>query len=362
MPKHHYVMKAHLDKFVHPTSDNRRLYPYRRGVGLLPWKRDGFGPKGLGWATDFYSQVREGGSVSNDLDYSIQAQETLFFGSVKGRLSPLSRCIFDADFFPYTEAQKAAIAFCAAFSRLRSPVQIHDAAMVSEFAANAFALKVATTSDTVEWFEKRKGLSSEEARAAAHEWKTDLLEGNLRAGVGKDKERQDGLESLAYIKVLVASLTEMCWRLLVATGNDFFLTSDNPVVFEDRAQPTKRFNGIRQPRVEVWYPLSHRIGLLSNWTMKQQGRFGVGHSQVRALNRRMIKWCYRNVYSPLPEDWIEHAVRNDDFNPLLDRFTTLGAVVEPAKDNIIIEAPASAAAAALENGEPADVFAELKMH
>ena len=87
-----------------------------------------------------------------------------------------------------------------------------------------------------------------------------------------------------------------------------FLTSDNPVILTSHSQ--KDDPGIGQRYTEVWFSVSYKKGLL--WTWKHSGidKTTLGHSATRVQNRNMIRWCYKEVYSPLREDWI-----NPDYSP-----------------------------------------------
>jgi hypothetical protein len=42
----------------------------------------------------------------------------------------------------------------------------------------------------------------------------------------------------------------------------------------------------------------------------------------------MIKWCYREVYSSLPEDWIESAMIEERFDPCFGHYGSLKDVAE----------------------------------
>lgn len=59
----HYISKAHLDKFIHPSSPQKVLYPYTKGRGPQPAK----GTKRLASADHFYRQI-DAGQPTNKLD------------------------------------------------------------------------------------------------------------------------------------------------------------------------------------------------------------------------------------------------------------------------------------------------------
>jgi hypothetical protein len=86
--------------------------------------------------------------------------------------------------------------------------------------------------------------------------------------------------------------------------------------------------GLRLKDAEVWFPISYNRGLL--WDRRHRGikKTTLGHSATRAYNRHMIKWCYREVYAPLPEDWISAAVKEITFDPCLGHYGTLEDVLK----------------------------------
>ena len=46
------------------------------------------------------------------------------------------------------------------------------------------------------------------------------------------------------------------------------------------------------------------------------------------MNRRIIKWCFEDVYSSLKEDWIEAAVKQNDFDPRLGHYGSLQRMID----------------------------------
>jgi hypothetical protein len=46
------------------------------------------------------------------------------------------------------------------------------------------------------------------------------------------------------------------------------------------------------------------------------------------INRRVIKWCYKEVYSSLPEEWIDTAVQGEKFDPCFGHYGTLQDMID----------------------------------
>jgi hypothetical protein len=349
----HYVMVAHLNKFIHPESKQRVLHPFRKGRNELGPK----GPKHLGCAEGFYSQVLEDGTVTNRLDTGLKISENLTFGSGKRDCGVLARCIYDDVFFPTTEAERIEITHCTAFSYCRAPVQIHNVAMMHQFTINLMTYEIGLEPDEpiVRAMMQANKMSESEAREHLTIGKKAIRDGDITVSAAFPHERQSGFDILTMQKEMWI-IEKMQWRLLEAAPGSFFLTSDNPVVVEDASSPTRRVHALRQSKnVEIWFPISHRYGFLMAWRKQGQGRSVASHSQTRSLNRRMIKWCYRHVYSPLRAPWINEAVRDVIFSPLLGRLKSIHECYQNKPDGPID------VVAALQDAEYADVFEDLYM-
>ncbi len=300
--KQHFVMRAHLDKFIlppsHPMASERRfrvLFPYKRGEGQI--YPHGEGPKGLAWAYGFYDKTS--GPDKNFIDAGLQKVEPGIFSRSKGKMSPICRCVYEDGYFPRSGYDLAMIAYCVAVTWLRSPVVIHTIAMHDGFLNNVKALYIAN-------------------------------ESGINVEVKIKHEKQNGLMALKYPKILAPVFAEMRWRILTPPRNQYFLTSDNPVVIYDQTTSKRRFVQIGQSKdVEIWFPLSFNTGLYLDWKAggvlsgnENGNRFAIGRSKTRELNRHIIRRCYKHVYSPLAEEWIEDAIIENKFSPMLGKFTT----------------------------------------
>ena len=100
----------------------------------------------------------------------------------------------------------------------------------------------------------------------------------------------------------------------------FFVTSDNPVVRSYPSAPNRLDD-------EVWFPISYRRGVL--WHRhNREDRTTLGYSQSLEKNKRVIRNSYKFVYSPLQDDWVESAAKNESRNQLLGHYESLEKVVE----------------------------------
>ena len=313
----HYVSKAHLDKFVHPNSQQNALYPYAKGRGALRPT----GTKQLASADRFYVQ-QESGQLTNKLDESRKQNEAVFFASGKRTSGPLAKCVYDDDFTP-TYDDKVMLAGAAAFLRCGSPVQVHNAAMLAALANQIWAFNSFNTARLACEYRKRYG---EDAERKLEEDRKEFWEGRLFVDVGEENWKQLGFSSFESEATWVEALSKMALTICEAHPRSFFVTSDNPVILTRGSQSDTPGLGLID--AEVWFPISHRKGLLWTWKASQTGRTTLGHSATRIRNRMMIKWCYREVYAPLPEDWVESAIIEDKFDPCFGHYGSLKDVAE----------------------------------
>lgn len=321
----HYISKAYLDKFVHPTSGQKVLFPYAKGFGPLSPK----GTKRLAAADHFYRQIDEG-ELTNKLDEARKQSETLFFASGKRTAGPLAKCIFDDSYIP-AASDKILLAGAAAFLRCGSPVQIHNTAMWALTAQQMWLFNQLNTDEVKQRYKKEYG---DEADKMLHEHREAIWKGKVIADVGKENWRQLGFESFKTEPFYLDVLMQMGLALCTSHPNSFFLTSDNPVILT--AQSQKDNPGLGLKDAEIWFPISHKKALLWSWRHGGIDKTTLGHSATRMWNRQMIKWCYREAYSPLADDWIKTAVKEITFDPCFGHYGSLeemaGSHSHPAVD------------------------------
>ncbi len=313
----HYITKAYLDKFIHPKAGQAVLFPYRKG-GRACRPR---GTKKLGSAANFYRQ-RENGRLHDGLDEARKISEILLFSSGKRTPSSLSQCVFEDNFVP-SGIDKLHLSSAAAFLFCGSPVQIHNTAMHLLLLHQVDFLNWHSTEQARTSFEEKYGGDWE---AKLEESRRECLTGGLIIDVGEENWKQLGFHSFKMEEDLLRLLGGMEMTIVDCNLQGFFLTSDNPVV---RTFPSA--HGKQDD--EVWLPVSYKRGLL--WHRRALGkRTCFGHSQVRSYNRRVIKYCYKYVYSPLAEGWIEPATSQETFDPLLGHYGSLERVIAEAKPAI----------------------------
>lgn len=330
----HYITKAYLDRFVHSASGQRILYPYARAQGVRKAK----GTKRLGCAESFFLQ-KDGNEVNNKVDEARKIIESQVFASGKATAGPLAKCIFDDSYNP--DAQEIGeLILAAVFLWWSSPVQIQNAAMTALLSHQADLFNRMNTEKAKALYQEKYG---DEATSRMDADRESILNGDLFVDVGEENWRQLGFSSPTSMAIVGEQLAPMTLTICRSHPNSFFLTSDNPVVFLSTAQPNNP--GLALPDARVWFPVSHNRGFL--WSQRKQNfganmkleRSNFGHSETRAMNRQIVKWCYKDVYSPLPEPWVEDAVKSAAFDPCFGHYGSLKQLIETHNAPAVFEEP-----------------------
>jgi hypothetical protein len=198
--------------------------------------------------------------------------------------------------------------------------------MIGLFCIQADALNRLNTDEARSLYQQHFG---DQAEAQLEHDRQELLNGDLIVDVGDENRKQFGFESFNYQRLWIDALMEMELALVSCQANGFFVTSDNPVVLSSNVQ--KDNPGLALRDAEVWFPLSYSKGLL--WRRSGVGvpRMVLSDRETLALNKKMVKWCYKFVYSPLPADWLENAARSETFNSLFGHYGNLATMIENAR-------------------------------
>ena len=304
-----------MDKFVHPASKQHVLYPYAKGKGA----QRPTGTRRLASADHFYLQ-QESGTLSNKLDEARKKSETLYFSSGKRTSGPLAQSIYDDGFVPSAN-DVIMLAGAAAFLRCGSPVQVHNTAMMALLMHQQELFNRTNTDEVKEDFKKKYG---DDADQKLQEARDALWKGEVFVDVGEENWKQLGFTSFQTEVFWVNALTQMGLTVCTSHPNSFFLTSDNPVILTSHSQKDSPGLGLKD--AEVWFPISYKRALLWRWKHRVTDRTTLGHSATRVRNRNMIRWCYNEVYAPLPEVWINSATKGCTFDTCYGHYGSLDKV------------------------------------
>ena len=104
----------------------------------------------------------------------------------------------------------------------------------------------------------------------------------------------------------IQKLAEMEWRFLYFEGDQFFITSDNPLFFFEAI-------GIGNEKSEVTFPLAKNLVLWTKWRMDIPPGFHRARTQfVKEVNRRTISNASKYIFSPYVADWIPTLLAKDN--------------------------------------------------
>ena len=112
---------------------------------------------------------------------------------------------------------------------------------------------------------------------------------------------------------VVGSLYAMTWRV-IRSGRNCFLTSDNPVFFDERL-------GLKNPYSEVSFPLGSNVALHASWQGPQEALFFFdgNSSLIDELNRRTAfntdRFAFYHTNSPAIPSLI--STRRPQLHPIL---------------------------------------------
>lgn len=106
------------------------------------------------------------------------------------------------------------------------------------------------------------------------------------------------LERMTDVTRLVQYLEAMTWQFLISNSGSVFLTSDNPVFFDESI-------GIANKYSEITVPISKNVALWATWREDlEEGFIPVRETIVREINRRTVYSATRYIYHSAQEQWV----------------------------------------------------------
>jgi hypothetical protein len=115
------------------------------------------------------------------------------------------------------------------------------------------------------------------------------------------------LQALTFHDRLVPIFYDMHWSLLKAKEPRYFITSDNPVIFEVPRRHSDPFygGGLLHNKVELTFPLSSDTCLLAMWQEDLPARLVVNAEAVRSLNRLRAGYARRFLFGARRDSGIQ---------------------------------------------------------
>ena len=100
-------------------------------------------------------------------------------------------------------------------------------------------------------------------------------------------------------KMSHVALLQMVWIFLVAPDEEYFVTSDNPVIYDEPR------GLLKSPLI---FPISQRVMLFAQWSQGEDLSYKIiSAEETLRFNSIIIKCATKEVYSPKPDQWIHQG-------------------------------------------------------
>ncbi len=280
---HHYVPVFYLKGFTCP-KDREYLWVYEQGKPIRKSK-----PVNEAHERDFYAYEDEDGN-RHDLEQPLSG--------IESTMAPLFRMIDDPNFRFHPEEFEGLTIFMA-LMWIRGP---SGRDLVNQLSAQTMKTVMREYANDSEKFQRvyddvvrEQGgtdVSAEELRRSilSHEWNYE------QTSPGYTLHKM-----FAGIPVISGILLRKDWQLLISEGDDYFCTSDFPVVnvLPDKpGQPGQASigTGFGMPGVEIFFPLTRRTCLLLKDRTRRVSK-AVPGKMVREINKFLMVGARRFIYA-----------------------------------------------------------------
>jgi hypothetical protein len=120
----------------------------------------------------------------------------------------------------------------------------------------------------------------------------------LHSEQGKTKILRESM--LTPYKMTHEVLLKMTWSFLVAPNGEYFITSDNPVIFDEP------LGLLKSPLI---FPINQRIILFSQWPQTNDLSYkNISMEETSKFNTVIIRYTIKEIYSPKPDKWIHELL------------------------------------------------------
>ena len=103
-------------------------------------------------------------------------------------------------------------------------------------------------------------------------------------------------------KIVHQAIMEMRWHFVMAPSDKYFVTSDNPVIYDT-------YFGLR--RSPLFFPIDQRTALIATWYGENDLAYIEGSSeQVLKINSIILAMAKKDVYAHTSDQWIHQALEN----------------------------------------------------
>jgi hypothetical protein len=97
------------------------------------------------------------------------------------------------------------------------------------------------------------------------------------------------------------AMLRMPWNLLVASEGEYFITSDNPIIYDEHS------GLLKSPLI---FPISQRVILLGEWSQGEDLSYkAMSAEETRKFNTVIVRYAIKEIYSPEPDEWIHDLLK-----------------------------------------------------
>lgn len=280
-PKHHELPRLYLQSFCQPGTSF--VWVFEKGKPFAPSLRPGKnsphrgGIHVTGLRKDAYAARSADGQVHYEYERKLQAKETLADGALaKVRQRE-----------PLTSAHKEMLArYIGLMMKRLTRRDEHARPQMTEILAKSKMHALARELAYAGHFGKARELMDVMERLQTRDGTTRLL----RESMLMDFDKVHG------------AIVGMPWQFLIAAPNRYFVTTDNPVVFDT-------YQGLHNS--PLLFPISSTVLLdASRFNTEDLTYVHATRDQTRHMNAMIISQAHRLVYSPQPDQWVQDGLTN----------------------------------------------------
>jgi hypothetical protein len=281
-PKHHELPEAYLKSFCEPGTSFVWVFekgkpfspglkrgknnPYRGGLHVTALRKDAYGARG------------DDGRIHYEYETKLQKKETLA-DSVLVKVRKQE---------PITLAEKETLArYIGLMMRRLSRRDEQARPRMTKILANSRMHALARELAYMGNFAKARELMEAMERLQTHDGTTSLLRESM----------------LMEFDDVHAAMMRIPWRFAIAAPGRYFVTTDDPVVFD-------RHQGLGNSPLFT-FPLSSSVMLDAWWMHTQDLAYAqLSVAETRHLNAMVISQSDKVIYSPQPDQWVQDGATN----------------------------------------------------
>jgi hypothetical protein len=280
-PKHHELPQLYLKGFCQPGTSFVWVFekgkpfapglkasknnPYRGGIRVTALRKDGYAARGAD------------GKVHFDYERKLHEKETL--------ANSVLRKVRSHE--PITADEKEMLArYIGLMMKRLTHRDEQSRPRMADILANSKMHGVARELAYAGQFGKARELMDAMAKLQTHHGTTGLL----RESMLMDFDKVHG------------AIVGMPWRFLIAAPERYFVTTDNPVVFDT-------YQGLRNS--PLLFPIGCSVLLdASRFNTRDLEYEPATRDQTRHMNAMMISQAHRHVYAPQADRWVQDGLTN----------------------------------------------------